>query len=349
MQYGCKIESIGVKLPEKRLSTTEIEKQLSSSRSLKLEMLTGISSRRVCNQYEDSLSLAVDAARDCLKYSGFDAGEIEMIISCSISKYVNGLNHYYEPALSLMIKDKIGNTKALNFDIMNACAGMVTGIHIANNFISQGKVKNCLVVSGEYITHIGKNALKSVISIQHPEMASLTVGDAGAAVMLTQTNRKEDSLWVSEMTTLSRFSNLCTGYQSPDYPGAVMKTDMKTIHEVSLQNVPSVVENALKKADIKFRDIDYFIPHQTAKISIKAGARILSKYFREKPGEVVINLSETGNTASTTHFVTLYQYLKKGKFKKGDKIMLVSFASGLVIGSVVFPVNEIVNRYGNNN
>lgn len=349
MKHGCTIESIGVKLPEKKWSTNEIERELKLSGKLKLELLTGISNRRVCNEFEDSLSLAVDAVHDCLKYSEIKAHDIEMIINCSISKYVNGLSHCYEPALSLLVKDKIGNKKALNFDVSNACAGMLTGVHIANNFIARGVVSNCLVVSGECITNLGKSAINRVDSIQHPEVASLTVGDAGAAVILTRTDSPEDSLKVSEMTTLSRYSNLCTGYQNTWQPGASMYTNMKKIHEVSLENVPAAVENALFKAGIKFGDIDFFIPHQTAKISILSGIKILTKYFKQKPKEVVINLAQTGNTASTTHFVALYQYLQNKRFKQGDNVLLLSFASGLVIGSVIFSVNNILNRYGNSN
>uniref|UniRef100_UPI0032172E8A 3-oxoacyl-ACP synthase III family protein n=1 Tax=uncultured Draconibacterium sp. TaxID=1573823 RepID=UPI0032172E8A len=349
MNYGCDIESIGIKLPEKQLSTVEIESRLKANSSLKLELLTGISNRRVCGENEDSLTLAVDAALDCLAHSELKTDELEMIISCSISKYINGLSYCYEPALSLLIKQKIGNTKALNFDISNACAGMITGVHIANNFIKQGRVKNCLVVSGEYITGLVENAIRNVDSLLHPEVASLTVGDAGAAVILTRTKPGETGLSVSEISTMGRFSHLCTGAQSDKGPGAIMKTNMKAIHDLSIKNAPYVVENALLSAGLRMSEIDYLIPHQTAKISILSGAKVLNNYFKEKPGEIVCNLCETGNTASTTHFAALYKYLCEKRFKTGDNIMLLSFASGLTFGTVIFSMNGITNRYGNNN
>ncbi|MCY1718784.1 hypothetical protein OU798_00415 [Prolixibacteraceae bacterium Z1-6] len=349
MNYGCNIESIGIKLPDRKLSTSEIESRLNIANPLKLELLTGISNRRVCCENEDSLTLAVDAALDCLSHSELKAEELEMIISCSISKYVNGLSHCYEPALSLLIKQEIGNSKALNFDVSNACAGMITGVHIANNFIKQGRIKNCLVVSGEYISGLIGNAIKTVDSLFHPEMASLTVGDAGAAVILTQTKRGEAGLSVSEISTLGRFSHLCTGVQSNNCKGGIMKTNMKKIHDLSIKNAPYVVENALRSAGLRMSEIDYLIPHQTAKISIQSGARVLYRYFNEEPGEIVYNLCETGNTASTTHFATLYKYLCEKRFKAGDTVMLLSFASGLTFGAIVFSMNGISERYGNSN
>ncbi len=348
MISGSKIESIGIKLPEKIVSTAEIMKELKLSKPVQLERLTGISNRRVCSEKEDSLTLAVDAVNDCLKYSSWKPEDIEMIICCSISKYVNGLNHVYEPAFSLLIKQKLGNTKALNFDISNACAGMMTGVYIANNYISRGVVRNCLVVSGEYITGLCKNAIQNIDSQHHPEIASLTVGDAGAAVILDKSVSESDNFSVMEMVTHSRYSKLCLGNQSPRQPGGVMKTQMKKIHEVAIENAPFLVESALKKAGLRFSEIDFLIPHQTAKLSIHLGARELAKYFNDKPGETVVNIAETGNTASTTHFVTLYRYLQEGRFKKGDKIMLLGFASGLVIGVIIFTINGLTEKYGNN-
>lgn len=348
MISGSKIESVGIKLPEKIISTAEILRQLKISKPIQLERLTGISNRRVCSGSEDSLTLAVDAANDCLKYSAWKIEDIEMIICCSISKYVNGLNHVYEPSFSALLKQKLGNSKALIFDISNACAGMMTGVYIANNFISNGVVRNCLVVSGEYISGLCKSAIQNIDSQHHTELASLTVGDAGAAVILDKTDSKDDNFLVLEMETLSQYSNLCMGHQSTHQPGGVMKTQMKKIHDVSIENAPFVIENALVKAGLKMEQIDFLIPHQTAKLSIQSGARHLAKYFSEKPGETVINLSETGNTASTTHFVALYKYLQEGRFKKGDKIMLLGFASGLSIGVIIFTINGLIEKYGNN-
>jgi 3-oxoacyl-[acyl-carrier-protein] synthase-3 len=349
MIAGCKIESIGVKLPEKKVTTSEITGQLMLLKPLKFELLTGIYSRRVCSDKEDSLTLAIDAANDCLNHSKYKPEDIEMIISCSISKYVNGLNHCYEPPLSLFIKERIGNKNALNYDISNACAGMITGVHIAKNFISRGSVKNCMVVSGEYITSLSMNAVKNIDSSLNTELASLTVGDAGAAVILTYTTTMDDAISVSEIVTLSRYSNLCTAYQSIKQPGGVMNTRMKEIHNVSIENAPAVIENALKKAGLRMSQIDHLIPHQTAKHSIQMGAVSFEKYFGEKPGNVVLNLEVNGNTASTTHFTALYKCLEEKRFRKGDKVMLLSFASGLVIGVVIFTINDIIDSYGNNN
>ncbi len=244
MIRGCRIESIGVKIPDRKVTTSDITSRLKLPYPLKLELITGINSRRFCNEKEDSLSLATEAAIDCLNHSRYNYEEIEMIISCSISKYVNGLNHFYEPPLSLLIKEKIGNKTAINFDISNACAGMITGLHIARNFISGGRVKNCMVVSGEYISSLCMNAVKNIDSPRSGELASLTLGDAGAAIILTETTTPGDAISISGIVTLSRYSKLCNGFQSINQPGGFMTTRMKEMHDVSIASPDSKTFNS---------------------------------------------------------------------------------------------------------
>ena len=67
----------------------------------------------------------------------------------------------------------------MTFDVSNACAGMLSGVMILNNWIRQGIVERGMVVSGEYISQLGKNAAHHVRSVMSRELASLTLGDAG--------------------------------------------------------------------------------------------------------------------------------------------------------------------------
>jgi 3-hydroxy-3-methylglutaryl CoA synthase len=59
-----------------------------------------------------------------------------------------------------------------------------------------------------------------------------------------------------------------------------------------------------------------------------------------------VTVDEFGNTSSTTHFVALWKYLREGRFVKGDRVLLLSIASGLEVGIVIFKVDQLVDRYG---
>ncbi|MCK5145655.1 3-oxoacyl-ACP synthase [bacterium] len=342
----CQFESIGVFIPEKRITTKEIVGKVQSSCIRRFELLTGIKARHICAPGEDSLTLAVHAAEDCLRHSRYLPEDLDMILCCSISKQKNGASFQCEPPLSLYIKDAMGAHNALNFDITNACAGMLTGVNIAENFIKQGTIRSCMVISGEHVSRIADHAAKSVKSLLSSELASLTLGDAGAAVIIERASHKSDGLIVSDFTTLAQYNHLCIGRQSRTSAGFFMKTDARKIHEVSISNSTTIIEKVLHDNTLTMDQIDYLIPHQTSKSSIRFGAKHYANYFNAKPGEIVINLEEYGNTASTTHFLALYRYLKEQRFKQGDRIMLLGLASGLVMGIVIFTMNEMVNQYG---
>ena len=157
---STRLESIGWKIPERILTTRELMEGTRHHPHIQLERLTGIHQRHVCSDGEDSYTLAVGAARDCLAHSRYGGEDIEMLINCSISRYKGGLRHQWEAPLSLSIKDAIGANDAISFDISNACAGMMTGIFILHDFIRRGVIRRGMAVSGEYISSLGQNAAK---------------------------------------------------------------------------------------------------------------------------------------------------------------------------------------------
>lgn len=341
---GSRIESIGVKLPVMKVSSLSITDSMNVIPSIKLELISGIKERRFCSGEEDTLSLALDAAYDCLSYSSYNSKDIEMIIFCGISKLDHNLTYYYEPSISSIIAREINANNVLNFDILNACAGMVTGIQIGNNYIEQGIVKNCMIVSGEYISSICKNAAKNMVLRKGLELASLTLGDAGTAVILEATS-PENGFEVLTLQTFSKYNKLCIAKLSTKFPGAQMFTQMQKLFKSSMDISPKFLEQSLAEAELLFSDIDYLIPHQTAKRAIISGTDILRKYFKSEPKEIVNNIELTGNTASTTHFLALYNLLKENRFKKDDRILLLSIASGLVIGVIVFKIDKLIEQY----
>ena len=122
--------SVGVDLPKRRVTTSELVASCRHPLDADMERLTGIRERRVCADGEDSYSMATAAAVDCLERSGIDARDLDMLVSCSISKGCADLAYVYEPPMSVAIQRAIGAERALCFDVANACAGMVTGLSL---------------------------------------------------------------------------------------------------------------------------------------------------------------------------------------------------------------------------
>ena len=171
---------------------------------IQLERLTGIHERHVVGPGENSFTLATGAARDCLAHSQHQAPDIEMLISTSITRSRGGSSQSFEPPLSLYVKQAIGATQAVNFDLSNACAGMLTGVFVLQDLITRGEISCGMVVSGEYISHLSWNAAKQIRSLFSKQLASLTLGDAGAAVIVERAPSGAPGIDVIGFTTLAR-------------------------------------------------------------------------------------------------------------------------------------------------
>jgi len=185
------IESLGVYLPSRSVSTEEILNGCSNKIQFPLENITGIKARRVVAEDEFSISLAKKAVADCLSKSKYNSTDIDLLICCNISRWDALETISFEPCTSIKLKKHFGFTGALAFDITNACAGMFTGIYIVNAFIKTGAIRRGMVVSGEYTTHITKAAQKEIEGFMDERLACLTVGDAAAAIILEKENSSE--------------------------------------------------------------------------------------------------------------------------------------------------------------
>jgi 3-oxoacyl-[acyl-carrier-protein] synthase-3 len=344
--WGCRIESVGVKLPAQRLTTKDLMNQTTHHTKIQLERLTGIHERHVVGPGENSLTLAVGAARDCLAHSQHEAPDIEMLISTSITRSRGGYSQSFEPPLSLYIKQAIGATRAVSFDLSNACAGMLTGVFVLQDLIARGEINCGMVVSGEYISHLSWNAAKQIRSLFSKQLASLTLGDAGAAVIVERAPDGAPGIDVIGFTTLAEHSRLCLAFPSTVGPGAQMYTKSRKLHKMAIEDMAPLIAEAIGEAGVSLDDIDYLIPHQTSARAIRKGTQEFARRLGAKPKHVVVNLEEYGNTSSTTLFVALHKYLEEERVHKGERVMLLALASGIEIGIAIFTIDSQVEHYG---
>ena len=343
--WGCRIESVGAKLPSRRLMTKDLMSRTKHRTRIQLERLTGIHERHVVGPGENSFTLATGAARDCLAHSQHQAADIEMLISTSITRSKGESWQSYEPPLSLYIKQAIGATQAMNFDLSNACAGMLTGVFVLQDLITRGEIGCGMVVSGEYISHLSWNTARQIRSLFSKQLASLTLGDAGAAVIVERAP-SGSGIDVIGFTTLAEHSRLCLAFPSIVGPGGQMYTKSRQLQKVAIQDMAPLVAEAISEAGIDLSDIDYLIPHQTSARAIREGMQEFARRLGAKPKYVVVNLEEYGNTSSTTLFVALHKYLEEQRIHKGDRIMLLALASGIEIGIAIFTIDSQVDHYG---
>lgn len=226
---------------------------------------------------------------------------------------------------------------------------MLTGVLILNNWIRRGVVTRGLVVSGEYISQLGLNAAEHVRSIVSRELASLTLGDAGAALLLERDEGSSPGISVAGFTTIAGHSRLCLAYPADSEPGARMFTRSQALQKAAIADIPVLLREVLDAAELHIDDVDHVIPHQTSARAIRKGMAQVTEVLGGEPrNPAVVTVDRYGNTASTTHTVALVDLLEEGAVEPGDRVALIALASGLVVGVVLFTADEeLVRSHGN--
>ena len=343
------IESLGVYLPPKRVTSKEILRSCRNTVLFPLERLTGIRIRHMAGDTEFSIDLARQAIEKCLAKSQYNAEDIDLLICCNISR-VDGPNFHlsFEPSTSVRLKRQMGFDNALVFDISNACAGMFTAVNVVDGFLKSGLAHRAMIVSGEYITHLTKTAQQEIDTKADARFPCLTLGDSGVAVILEQSENDQTGFHNIDMFTLGDYSDYCiAGPTSSEYGGAIMITESIKLHAVAIKESVLHMVSVLKGSRWKWQDIRHLIMHQTARTAIAETCKQINDFFKKEVlcrSKMVNNLEERGNTSTTTHFVALWDQIQSKKINTGDKVLFAVQASGITIGTAAYTLDNLPDR-----
>ncbi|OGX28210.1 MAG: 3-oxoacyl-ACP synthase [Omnitrophica WOR_2 bacterium RIFCSPHIGHO2_01_FULL_49_10] len=317
------IIGLGIYLPKKVLTNSDLEKMVDTSDEW-IRTRTGISERRIADEKEVTSDLAANAARMALRDAKLEVEDVELIIVATISPDVPF------PATSCIVQAKLGAKNAACFDINAACSGFIHELTIAQQFVESGMYKNVLV--------IGVELLSRFIDWKDRSTCVLFGDGAGAAVVAPVTT---GGIIASYLGADGTKSGLLICPAGGSLHPASHKTVTEGLHFLKMQgndvfkNAVRVMTGAtakvLHKAGLTTKDIDCVIPHQ-------ANIRIIEAIVERVgiPSEkVFVNVDRYGNMSAASAIVALYEAVKEGRVKKGDKVLLVAFGSGLVWGSCV--------------
>ncbi len=343
------IESLGVYLPPREVTTREIIEGCRHKLKLPLERLTGIRSRRMAGEDEFSIDLAQAAVTTCLKRSRYAARDIDLVVSCNISRYDQPRSFSFEPGTAVKLKKLLGFERAMTLDISNACAGFFTGIFLADQLIRGGVLQRCLIVSGEYITHLTRTAQMEIAELLDTRLACLTLGDAGAAVILEASRDQESGFRALELYTVGSLSSLCIAKvaEQQDHGLAIMHTDMLKVSATATRQTMLHAARILGEKDWELEDFDHLIAHQTSRNALRGASREINRVLGREAchdDNVVDNLSSRGNTATTSHMVAIWDGIHSGRVKTGDRALFNISGSGQTIGTGIYQFDDLPAR-----
>ena len=339
------IESYGTYLPRTTVSSHKTAKAVTKVKFIPLKYVTGIKKRRVTSTLS-AFDLAALAVEKCLSRSRHLPEDIDLIINCNICKSsADGKEFYCEPTTAMKLRHAFNLTNAICFDLNNACAGMFTAIHIANHLIANGSIRRALIVSGERISHLAETAQREIKDLRDLRLACLTLGDAGAAILLDATSDPSCGIMHSAMKTLAEHSTLCMAFPTKEsHGGIIMHTKSKKLTMAGRSESAKYLFEQAAQKKMNFCRKTLIITHQVSKglpPQFVKTINELSGSKRLRYSQMFNNVANVGNTASTAHVVAFAKAIASKRLKKEDEVIFVTQASGLVIGLLHYRLDSL--------
>ena len=313
-----RIAGTGSYLPERVMTNAEFAARGLDTNDAWIRERTGIERRHIAEKSQASSDLALEASRRALQSAGIDANSLDLIIVATSTP------DYVFPSTACLLQAKLGVKGSAAFDVQAVCSGFVYGLATADTFIRSGQYKKALVVGAEVFSRILD---------WNDRGTCVLFGDGAGAVVLNASEKPGIHASVlradgSHAGMLSVPGNVCGGaiVGSPFLQmngQAVFKFAVKVLEESARETVAA--------AGMKLSDIDWLIPHQ-------ANVRILDATARKLglPSEkLVVTVDHHGNTSAASVPLALDEYVRAGRIKPGQRLLLQGVGGGFTWGSSV--------------
>ena len=312
-----KIIGTGSVLPRKVVTNDMLAEFLDTSDEW-ITTRTGVKSRHVISD-ERLEDMAIEAARKALEDACLKADELDFII-CS-----NVVNEYITPQLSCIIQGGIGASCPC-MDLNCACAGFIHALEVAESFYKAGRVSNVLIVCAEEPTRMPD---------WNDRRTCVLFGDgAGAAVLGPGNNIKSIKLSASSSKDkLWQFRPLQpTPYITKEEINVPLQMKGQDVFKFAVKAASKDISRTLEETSHQADEVDHYLLHQANIRIINA----IQEYLGQPADKFPVNLTDHGNSSSSSCPILLDECSRSGRFNKGDLIAMSAFGAGFVSGAVLF-------------
>jgi 3-oxoacyl-[acyl-carrier-protein] synthase-3 len=321
-------------VPELEVPSEEIERRAGLSRlglrAGTLEAGTGVKSRRFAAPDEHPSTLATGACERLLKRLGMEKGNVGALLFAA-----NTMDET-EPITAMRVHESLGLRKdAFVADIRDACNSALKAMILGSGLIRSGMVPNVLVAVGERLHDGIYFNIRSKSELVTRHLAGLTLGDAGAAVMLSSrgSGRCFEVVYQSwevdsskrDLAKIEAGGTRCLTDPEKIY----FISNAKKLCQVAVDKLPGLIHKVTRELgwDISSTGV---IPHQVSKRVITTIAKISGIPFKN----LMITLDRFGNTGAATIPMALAMAFENGFASIFRRIILVGGAAGFS-GAVV--------------
>jgi 3-oxoacyl-[acyl-carrier-protein] synthase-3 len=313
---GC-----GGYVPEKVVTNYDLAKIVETSDEWIVER-TGIKRRHFVANNQPTSDLAVKAAQIALHNSKIRAEDIDLIIVSTATP------DRIFPSTATIVQGKLGNSKALAFDVAGVCAGFLLALNVADNFLKIGQ--------GRYALVIGAEVMSSLLDMEDRRTCVLFGDGAGAVVIEGKEKaqlKNDEGILGFQLQSDGQFHHILYSDGGPSTNGKVGKLRMEG-QEVYRHAVTKLTDSAKKillSHNLKVEDIDWFIPHQANIRIIQSVAQKLNLPMEK----IILTVQDHANTSAASIPLALWVAISGGHLKPGQLILHEAIGGGLIWGSAL--------------
>ena len=278
---------------------------------------------------ETQLSLIEKAVNSALKNAELSINDVDCIVSaCAV-----GLQPI--PCTAALIHERVAKGKDIPaLDINTTCTSFMTTLDTMSYLLEASRYKRILIVSAD----VPSKALNP------NQKESYELFSDGAVAYLIEKTDEEIGIIDSVQKTWSEgaHSTEIRGglslYHPQNYTEKTKEEYMfdmngKKILSLSIKEIPELLNNFLRKNDLKIEDIDMVIPHQ-ASIAMP----LVMEKMGIKKGKYIDEVEEYGNMVSASVPMVLAHALEKNIIKKGNTLLLIGTAAGLTTYMIIMKI-----------
>ncbi|PXA05424.1 beta-ketoacyl-ACP reductase [Coraliomargarita sinensis] len=342
-QPRSRVGEIGVHIPERVVDNAEMANLVKGPDRLKRSLpdiiarTTGNHNRVYAAEGTVPSDLAVAAIFDLVKRASLDINTVDTLIFASTDMDM------MEPATANIVQERLGLKCVNSFDVSNACNSFLQAMNIGNSLIATGAARRVLICSGELGSVVCNREVADVKELR-TKMGGLTLGDAGAALLLEPA---DNGIGLTEINlmTYGEHWRLCHVPEKEEWRqngGAInpwFYLDMPALAKIArryslryFQDYERIRRDHFGEKDFA-ASLDFFVPHQ---ISRKLIEEVCLQDMKMPTDKVVITADIYGNTASTAIPLAMRRIMDKGELLLGSgaECFLYGAASGFGMGHI---------------
>lgn len=328
------LRAVAGHVPDTVVDNARLDAELAPVSVAKIAAKTGIDRRRVVAPGETTADLAVAAAEALFHEQGLERASVDFVLLCTQTP------DYAMPSTSCLVQDRLGlRTDVGAFDLGMGCSGYVYGLGAASALIDSGQADSVLLLTADTLSRYvnpsdaplrtifgdGASATLVAASAGSPTFRGFSYGTdgSGARHLIVPTGGLADGDRLAPAAS--------PGARGLESNGHDLFMDGAEVFGFALRAVPRAIAETLARADLTLDDIDAVVLHQANAFMLETLRRKL-----DLPTEkFVVEMSDVGNTTSSSIPLALAAALRTGQVRPGMRLLLVGFGVGLSWGAVV--------------